>query len=101
MDNQMKSFSQVQKDRIAFRKRRSYSTTNYQNRMPAELSEQAYLKPLLHSTRHAHDTVLGLLVCEQVTNPTTLIVDAIPLRHAWTTLRPMTEAALTQVRLHG
>jgi hypothetical protein len=59
------------------------------------ISHKAYLKPLLHAAKYPTTAVNGVLLAEQ---GSTKVVDAVPFFHFWSTLTPMLEVAMTQVK---
>jgi len=59
---------------------------------------KAYVKIILHSCKHPTSTINGLLLSENNADDHIVITDAIPLFHHWTTLMPMLEVGLQQVK---
>jgi hypothetical protein len=66
---------------------------------------KAYVKIILHSCKHSTSTINGLLLSEDTLSSSNnnaddqiVITDAIPLFHHWTTLTPMLEVGLQQVK---
>jgi ER membrane protein complex subunit 8/9 len=64
------------------------------------VSDLAYLKIVLHASKHPHAVVNGVLVTQTAALKSNemLISDAIPLLHHWTNLSPMMELGLDLVR---
>lgn len=68
--------------------------------MAVEISQNAYLKLILHTLRYPNASVNGILLGKSIENngsASTIIEDAIPLFHSHLELAPMTEAALSLV----
>jgi hypothetical protein len=64
------------------------------------LTNLASTKLLLHSLKYPHQTVNGVFLGKpSETDPTIIIVDAVPLQHHWTNLSPMMEVGLGLVCL--
>lgn len=66
------------------------------------VSNQAYCKILLHSVKHPHCAVNGVLLAEDSKSKDRKVlkfVDCIPLFHLTLSLSPMLEAALLQVNI--
>jgi len=66
------------------------------------ISDKAYLKVALHSAKHPHASVNGVLVGAKLEDTSFkgdvwTISDAIPLLHHWTNLSPMMEVGLDLV----
>jgi hypothetical protein len=61
-----------------------------------KLSNQAYLKIILHAAKHPHRPVNGVLL-GNMSDSGVLIDDSIPLLHHWTSLSPMMEIGLDLV----
>ncbi|KAG8963695.1 hypothetical protein FRC03_002667 [Tulasnella sp. 419] len=64
---------------------------------------KAYLKLLLHASKHPHASVNGVLLGRQ--DPSSgqnwIVCDAIPLLHRWTNLSPMMEVGLDLASIHA
>jgi hypothetical protein len=59
------------------------------------LTNLASTKLLLHSLKYPHQTVNGVFLGRpSETDPSIVIVDAVPLQHHWTNLSPMMEVGL-------
>ncbi|KZT23474.1 UPF0172-domain-containing protein [Neolentinus lepideus HHB14362 ss-1] len=58
------------------------------------VSHQAYLKMILHSAKHPHKLVNGVLLGKKDETGRVSIDDAVPLLHNWTSLSPMMEIGL-------
>lgn len=72
---------------------------------PATVQQDALLKILLHAAKYPHFGVNGILLGKPASKAgqadgraRITVVDAIPVIHNYTTLTPMFEAALFQVR---
>ena len=63
-----------------------------------QLADIAYTKIILHTLKHPHQTVNGVLLGVPAAGRTIDIVDTVPLQHHWTNLSPMMEAGLGIVR---
>jgi ER membrane protein complex subunit 8/9 len=60
------------------------------------LSNQAYLKIILHAAKYPHRSVNGVLL-GNLSGSGVVIDDSIPLLHHWTSLSPMMEVGLDLV----
>ena len=67
--------------------------------MAVVLSTPAYLKIMLHASKHPHCPVNGLLLGQGSAADTLSVSDAVPLFHQHT-LSPMLEAATTLAEQH-
>jgi hypothetical protein len=61
------------------------------------VSPQSYRKIVAHSFRFQNNNVFGFLL-GKLTNEAYTVHDYTPVSHNWTSLSPITEAALEQVR---
>lgn len=62
-----------------------------------EVDLHAYAIPLLHAAKYPGSAVCGVLLGHNTSNGSE-IKSAVPFFHHWTTVTPMLEVALKQVR---